>query len=394
MNTYKPRRRSAVVAAGATVGALCGSMLIAGPATAATPKHEGPLLTITGDSTNDSLTVGRTPAGVLTLNGTPVLGGTATTSNVLDIVMDGGAGNDTLRVDESNGAMPRLEFHGGAGNDQLVGGSRADSLFGGPDADALVGNGGDDNLVGETGNDKVVGGPGVDTVSLGAGGDEFTWSSGDGNDVVDGDADKDTLIFNAGPESLINLFGEGPRTILHFPPDPFAPPGTPPRLELSVNGFELMKVNVADFVSREVRVNDMPDAAYAVVRVNFAPYTGPGTGFDEVLYRGTVGPDHIRLAGTSASGVTVFGGAETVLFDHANALTVFGGDGDDVIDANGLAGGVVRLSEFGGGNPFIPTHLSDGDDTLIGTPGDDQLFGGTGSNRIDGRGGNDLILGD
>jgi Ca2+-binding RTX toxin-like protein len=71
--------------------------------------------------------------------------------------------------------MPRIEFRGGDGNDQLFGGSGADSLLGGPGADTLVG-GGDDNLLGDAGNDKVIGGPGDDTVSLGADSDQFTWN--------------------------------------------------------------------------------------------------------------------------------------------------------------------------------------------------------------------------
>jgi Ca2+-binding RTX toxin-like protein len=125
--------------------------------------------------------------------------------------------------------------------------------------------------------------------------------------------------------------------------------------------------------------------------VNFAPPASPRPTFDELLYRGTLGADKIRLAGSPATGVEVFGGAEAVLANRADRLTIFGGDGDDVIDANGLSAGTTALTEFGGGNPFVPGHISDGNDTLVGTPGDDALFGGTGLNRYDGRGGDDLI---
>jgi hypothetical protein len=149
---------------------------------------------------------------------------------------------------------------------------------------------------------------------------------------------------------------------------------------MNVSGFELVKMNVPNFVEpntpnlqREVEVNDSPGAGLGVVRVNFAPHAGAGTASDLVLFRGTLGADRIRIAGSPASGVEVFGLAETVLANHANRLTVFGGDGDDVMDATGLAAGTTTLTEFGGGNPFNSGHISDGNDTLIGTPGDDDL---------------------
>jgi hypothetical protein len=42
-----------------------------------------------------------------------------------------------------------------------------------------------------------------------------------------------------------------------------------------------------------------------------------------------------------------------VLANQVDDLAVFGGDGDDVLDANGLAAGTTHLREFGGGNPFV-----------------------------------------
>ena len=126
------------------------------------------MLTINGDSARNALSVGQTTAGVITLNGTPVLGGTVTANNLSRIVVVGGAADDTLQVDETNGVMiPAIKLHGGAGNDQLFGGSGADTLDGGPGVDTLVGNAGADTLLGGAGNDKAIGGPGIDTVDLG-----------------------------------------------------------------------------------------------------------------------------------------------------------------------------------------------------------------------------------
>jgi Ca2+-binding RTX toxin-like protein len=392
----QPRLRGAILAAGAIIGT---AFVTPSPAQAATTvTFSDGILTIVGDSADNSLIVGSTQAGVITLNGREVVGGTATTTNLQRVDIDGGDGNDTLKFDETS-PMPPGRFLGGDGNDILTGGPGTDTLDGGPGADSISGNGGDDALTGGTGNDKITGGPGIDTVSMGDDADEFTWKPGDGNDHLNPDAGKDTLKFDTGPATRVNIEHVGTQAILEIPPDPFDPEGTPPKVEMNISGFELVKMNLPDFaepntpdLEREVRVNDSPGSGLGVVRVNFAPHTGTGAESDLVLFRGTLGPDRIRLAGSPASGVEVFGLAETVLANRADRLTVFGGDGDDVIDAAGLAAGTTTLTVFGGGNPFDSSHITDGDDTLIGTPGDDSLFGGTGTNHYDGRGGNDTII--
>jgi Ca2+-binding RTX toxin-like protein len=355
--------------------------LTAAPAQAApsgvSVKLNGSLLTITGDSVANSLTVGNTAAGVITLNGAEVLDGAGTTANVLDIVMDGGAGNDTLRVGETHSAMPGLDFRGGEGNDQLFGGSGSDNLLGGTGGDTLVGNGGVDNLVGDSGNDTATGGPGNDTVSLGADSDQFTWNTGDGNDRVDGDTGTDTLLFNNGDGPLGGLAvvtGVAPRVSIS------ADFGGAGDFHLDVSGFEQMKMNNGN----EVRVGDLSGTGVSVLRINFDPHTDGG--FDEASVNGTSAADRIRIAGSPTTGVTVFGVPTTVLITGAESLTVIGRDGDDIIDATGLSAGIVNLTEFGdlGAGPVA------GNDTLIGTPGHDQLIGGDGTDRFEERGGNDF----
>ena len=42
----------------------------------------------------------------------------------------GQAGNDTITLNEANGALPAANLFGGAGNDTLTGGSGNDQLFG------------------------------------------------------------------------------------------------------------------------------------------------------------------------------------------------------------------------------------------------------------------------
>ena len=171
MNNHTLPRRRSLLATGSVIGMACAGMLFALPANAATTiSFNNGVLKVVGDATNNSFTVGRTPAGVITLNGAQVLGGAPTVSNVSVVHLEGGAGNDVLRFDEANGPMPRGEFLGGDGRDAFKGGSANDTLVGG------------------AGIDRGTGGPGDDTVSLGADADEFTWNPGDGNDHVDGDA--------------------------------------------------------------------------------------------------------------------------------------------------------------------------------------------------------------
>jgi Ca2+-binding RTX toxin-like protein len=366
------------LAAGAAM--IGAAAFTAAPAQAApagvTVTLSGSLLTITGDSAANSLTVGRTAAGAITLNGTPV-GGTATTATVSDIVMDGGAGNDTLRLDETNGPMPRIKFLGGEGNDQLFGGSGADNLLGGPGADTLVGNGGDDNLVGDAGNDKVIGGPGNDTVSLGDGSDQFTWNPGDGNDHVDGEAGTDTLLFNgsdAGETVNVRpIAGDASRARV----ERFTGTGTD---GVSFSGFELLKTNMAGGTDL-VNVADQNLPGLNVVRVDLG--TGQGDhAFVQAFGSGPAGASNVRISGTPAAGVTVSDLPATVLITGATMIVqVSAGSGNDVIDASRLAAGTVtQLIENG----------NDGNDTLIGSPGHDQLFGGPGTDRFEERGGNDL----
>ena len=82
-------------------------------------------------------------------------------SRVTNVIVDGGAGDDTLSVDAFG--LPAA-IDGGAGNDALTGGAGAD---------VLRGNAGNDWLRGQGGSDTVYGGFGDDTVDGGAGKDEL-----------------------------------------------------------------------------------------------------------------------------------------------------------------------------------------------------------------------------
>jgi Ca2+-binding RTX toxin-like protein len=158
------------------------------------------LLSVTGDDADDTITVSRDAAGQILINGgtVSITGGPATVANTALIQVFGQGGDDTISLDESNGALPAAQLFGGAGNDVLTGGSGADQLFGGAGNDTLLGKGGDDLLFGGAGNDVLTGGAGNDQVFGEAGNDRMIWNPGDGSDLFEGGDGNDTAGVNGG----------------------------------------------------------------------------------------------------------------------------------------------------------------------------------------------------
>src|SRR5947209_6337088 len=114
------------------------------PAVTATFTPGAGLLTVFGDSLNNTITVSRDAAGRLFVNGgaVAVQGGTATVANTSVIQVFGQDGNDTISLDEANGALPAALLFGGNGNDTLIGGSGKDMLSGRAGNDTVLGKGG------------------------------------------------------------------------------------------------------------------------------------------------------------------------------------------------------------------------------------------------------------
>src|SRR4051794_41617367 len=80
-------------------------------------------LNITADASDNDVTVSRTVAGALLVNGgaVAIAGGVApTVNNALLTVIDGLDGNDNLILSETNGLLQAATFHGGAGNDVMI----------------------------------------------------------------------------------------------------------------------------------------------------------------------------------------------------------------------------------------------------------------------------------
>src|SRR6266545_965910 len=113
-------------------------------------------------------------------------------SKITNIVVRARAGNDLVRIDESNGFFTD---------------SIPTTLDGGPGSDTLIGGKGNETLLGGPGNDTIDGNGGNDVAFVGAGDDTFVWDPGDGSKVnidlagalggATGDGKADRVIVNA-----------------------------------------------------------------------------------------------------------------------------------------------------------------------------------------------------
>jgi len=471
----------------------------------------GGILTVIGDAANNSIEVSRNAAGGLLVNGGAVTikMGTPTVANTSLITITGGSGNDTISLSEVNGALPKANLFGGAGNDTLTGGSGADQLFGQAGNDTLLGKGGldflfgganndtltggdaDDQVFGEAGDDRMIwnpgddtdlneGGAGIDTVEinggngaeaftttangtrvrfdrvspapfsvdigtseklalnanggddtfsatgnlatliqitvdggtgndtllggngndtlfggdgndfvdgnqgndtalLGAGDDVFQWDPGDGSDIVEGQDGSDMMIFNGSAISeLFEISANGSRVRLTR---------NVGNIIMDLNDLERIDLNALGGADG-VTVNDLTGTDLTTVNVNLAGTLGGTVGdtqADSVTVFGTNGNDIIDLfgAGTAVSVVGLPALVNITGAEGANdALIVNALGGNDGVTASTLVSGIVKVTIDGG----------TGGDTILGSRGDDVLQGGDGNDFVDGQQGNDLIF--
>src|SRR5688572_30607551 len=162
-----PSRRNVARRAGLGVfGALvtAGALLVGAPdvQAATTATFAGNTLTVIGDRRAETIVVSRNAAGAIFVhvNGRAlaVSGGTPTIANTSLVRVFGDDGKDVITLDQSSGALPAAELHGGRGKDALTGGAGGDQLFGDEDEDVLDGAGGSDVLNGGDDRDQLTGG--------------------------------------------------------------------------------------------------------------------------------------------------------------------------------------------------------------------------------------------
>jgi Ca2+-binding RTX toxin-like protein len=293
------------------------------------------ILSVFGDVQNNTITFSRNAAGTILVNGGAVAipGGTPTVANTALIQAFGLNGNDTITLDEANGALPSTNLFGGTGNDVLTGGAGNDLLFGQADNDTLLGKGGNDFLFGGTGDDTLTGGDADDQMFGEAGNDRMIWNPGDDNDLMEGGAGVDTAEVNGG--NVAETF------------------------TITANGAR-------------VRFD----------RVTPAPFFIDIGTTENIVLNANGGDDQISVTGDLATlaQLTIDGGAGNDRILGGNGRdTLFGGDGNDFIDGNQGD----DTASLGAGDDVFQWDPGDGSDTVEGQDGTDtMLFNGSAGDEI------------
>jgi Ca2+-binding RTX toxin-like protein len=121
----------------------------------------------------------------------------------------GGAAQFDSYDDKLYATYGPVTFYGGPGDDRLNGGAGDDYLYGGPGDDSIYGKAGNDRIEGDDGKDFIDGGDGIDLIYGGAGDDRLQGGRGDdeiygqdGKDLLKGHAGEDLLYGGAGDDRL------------------------------------------------------------------------------------------------------------------------------------------------------------------------------------------------
>ena len=147
-----------------------------------------------------------------------------------NLVVNANGGDDSFTAGNGLAGLILIMVDGGAGNDTLQGGD------------------GNDVLEGGEGNDLIDGGAGSDVANLGAGDDTFIWNPGDGSDMIEGEAGNDTLVFNgSNAGESFDVSANGSR--VRFSRDVG-------NVTMDLNGIERINLNALAALTR-ITVNDL-----------------------------------------------------------------------------------------------------------------------------------------
>ena len=305
----------------------------------------------------------------------------ATASTTTQIIV-GGAGNDTILVQNPRPGVDHVLVLGLGGNDTidatgvtvpviLDGGDGDDTLLGGSDNDLLIAGPGNNNLFGGAGNDTLVGG-GNDTLAGGTGSDRYNvhFSQVVLTEVPNDPTAVDTI-------DLVDV--------------PFGV-----TLDLTKTNGQMQSVNPAGSVNPST----------LTLTGGFEQFLGSAFGDNVTAAAGTTlygGAGDDTLTATGADRVSLIGGSGNDTFNLSNvtAPTLYGADGNDTLLAptgiDPVTGTIppATLPTTTGGDTFILTNVTN--PTLYGADGNDTITftttgtGTTPGGTIDAGGGNDRI---
>jgi RHS repeat-associated protein len=370
-----------------------------------------------GGTGSDTFTL--TGNGTLTATDTQLSatgGGSFAFAGAEVVKLAGGTGNDTLTA---AAATVGIVLDGGAGNDSLVGGGGADTLTGGLGNDTLGGGAGTDSLVetvdgtltlaptkltgalgtdvlaaieravltGGAGNDVIsaskfagqttlVGGLGNDKLTGGKGNDTLT--GGDGNDTLTGGGGTDRLVESANVDFTLTsarLTGLGTDVLATI--EQAALTGGAAANVLNASGFKgsaTLDGGAGNDVLVGGKKNDSllgGDGDDTLTGGLGNDNLVGGAGTDRIVETGNV---HMTLTDTSLVGLG------TDVLSQIESARLTGGSGKNKLHAGAFTGPVTLDGGLG-------------NDTLTGGSGNDSLAGGDGKDSLDGGAGTDTLDG-
>lgn len=250
----------------------------------------------------------------------------AITFNSIGFLELNGNDNDETVSIQTTGLL--VTVFGNGGDDLLQGGASNDVLHGGPGMDTINGGGGNDHLFGDGDRDSLDGGSGEDTIE-----------GGSGNDSIKGGPGNDSMVGDDGDDKFSGGFG----------------------FDVAVGG----------------EGNDSADKTVE-------SFDG-GPGEDGIVFTGTRGNDDIRVWWSEGPQMMIEHNGTITAIDYAagETITVFAGEGNDR----------VKLEESGGMRWRAEFHGENGNDHLVGSVNNDRLFGGNGRDFLDGGDGDDILVG-
>ena len=263
-----------------------------------------------------------------------------------NLVVNALGGNDVVTATTLPAGVIELTIDGGAGDDQL---------FGSQGADVFLGGDGNDDLFGDDGNDVAL---------MGSGDDAFRWDPGDDDDTLEGQDGADTMLFvGANASENIDITANGGRVRFFR--------------DVANVTMDLDDVETIDFRALggadNVVVGDLAGTDLTQTSVDLGGANGGGDGqADTVTVNGTNAADVFGAAGGSGD-VEVSGlSARVNILDPEQGndrLTLNAVGGDDTGNASSLGADGMQLTINGGL----------GVDTLVGSEGNDLINGGDGN---------------
>jgi Ca2+-binding RTX toxin-like protein len=222
------------------------------------------------------------------------------------LVLNANGGADSFSATGNLAALIQITVDGGAGNDTILGSNGIDLLIGG------------DN------NDFIDGQQGNDVIFLGADDDTAQWDPGDGSDTIEGQAGNDRLLFNgSGGAEIFDASANGGR--VRFTRNLG-------NIVMDLDDIETLDLNALGGIDNVV-VNDLTGTDLTRLNVSLAGTIGGSTGdgaVDVITVNGTAQPDTISIL-SNAGGVEVSGLHALVRITHAEVAN------DDLV-INGLGG--------------------------------------------------------